>query len=332
MTTKADAGTIQIGDIEELNYAVWPWELRMRQLSSGRMLANLEFAQVDGILLTHERWSKRVFAMGATPRGYLALAGICAGREFSWCGASVRQDVVSCGLDGTDIEFGTPDAADHWVLLVPTGLLTGYLGDEETADLLPKERSLTSPLTSPPQLVRQLGSLVLDIITLLRSNSSYRSNRLLLDAFRLQLLAAVTALLACADEKGRLATTRTQYAACRRALHIAETLRQPISIDELAAAVGISRRGLELGFREVFDISPQRYLRRIRMNGLRRDLRRAVPGRQTIAEAAGHWGFVELGRTAVEYRQLFGESPSTTLAREARLDCRRYSDALTLRA
>lgn len=328
MTTKADAGKIEVQDIEELNYAVWPWDLRMRQLSSGRMLANLDFAQVNGILLTHERWSKRVFAMGATPRGYLALAGLCADREFSWCGASVCQGVVSCGLDGTAIEFGTPDNANHWVILVPTGMLTGYLGAELTADLLPKERSLTSP----PQLVRQLGSLVLHIITLLRSNSSYRSNRLLLDAFQLQLLAAVTALLACADETGRLATTRTQYAACRRALHIAETLRQPTRIDELAAAVGISRRGLELGFREAFDISPQRYLHRIRMNGLHRDLRRAMPGRETVTEAAGRWGFVELGRTAVEYRQLFDESPSTTLAREARLDCRRLSDALTLRA
>jgi AraC family ethanolamine operon transcriptional activator len=332
MTTEADAGKIQIGDIEELNYSVWPWDLRMRQLSSGRMLADLEFAQVHGILLTHERWSRRVFAMGATPRGYLALAGICGDREMSWCGASVCQGVVFCGLDGTDIEFGTPDDANHWVILVPTGMLTGYLGEEVTADLLPKGRSLTSPLTSPLQLVRQLGSLVMHIVTLLRSNSSYRSNRLLLDAFRLQLLAAVTALLACADEKGRLTTTRTQYAACRRALHIAETLRQPIRIDELAAAVGVSRRGLELGFREVYDISPQRYLRRIRMNGLHRDLRRAAPGRETIAEVAGRWGFVELGRTAVEYRQLFGESPSTTLARDARLDCRRYSDALALRA
>ena len=328
MTTKADAGDIEVRDIEELNYSVWPWDLRMQQLSSGRMLANLQFAQVKGILLTHERWSRRVFATGTTPRNYLALAGICADREFSFCGARIRQDGVACGLDGGAVEFVTPDDADHWVILVPTDMLTSYLGEEVAADLLPKGRSFTSQ----PQSIRQLGSLVVNIVTLLRSNSRYCSNGLLLGALQSQLLAAVTELLACSDNEGKLVTARKRYVACRRALRIAETRRQPTRVDELAAAVGISRRGLELGFREAFDISPQRYLRRIRMNGLHRDLRRAIPGRETITEAAGRWGFVELGRTAVEYRQLFGESPSTTLARDARLDCRRYSDALTLRA
>ena len=328
MTTKADAGDIEVRDIEELNYSVWPWDLRMQQLSSGRMLANLEFAQVNGILLTHEGWSRRVFATGTTPRNYVALAGICADREFSFCGAHIRQDGVACGLDGTAVEFVTPDDADHWVILVPTDMLTSYLGEEVAADLLPKGRSLTSQ----PQSIRQLGSLVVNIVTLLRSNSRYCSNGLLPGALQSQLLAAVTELLACSDNEGKLVTARKRYVACRRALRIAETLRQPTRVDELAAAVGISRRGLELGFREAFDISPQRYLRRIRMNGLHRDLRRAMPGRETVSEATWRWGFVELGRTAVEYRQLFGESPSTTLARDARLDCRRYSDALTLRA
>ena len=167
MTTKADAGDIEVRDIEELNYSVWPWDLRMQQLSSGRMLANLEFAQVNGILLTHERWSRRVFATGTTPRNYVALAGICADREFSFCGASVGQDQVACGLDGTAVEFVTPDDADHWVILVPTDMLTSYLGEEVAADLLPKGRSLTSQ----PQSIRQLGSLVVNIVTLLRSNS-----------------------------------------------------------------------------------------------------------------------------------------------------------------
>jgi AraC-like DNA-binding protein len=292
------------------------------------MLANLEFAQVNGILVTHEGWSRRVFATGTTPRNHLALAGNCVDREFLFCGVSVCPDQVACGLDGTAIEFVTPDDADHWVILVPTDMLTSYLGEEAAADLLPKGRSLTSQ----PQSIRQLGSLVVNIVTLLRSNSRYCSNGLLLGALQSQLLAAVTELLACSDNEGKLVTARRRYVTCRRALRIAETLRQPIRVDELAAAVGISRRGLELGFREAFDISPQRYLRRVRMNGLHRDLRRAMPGRETVSEAAWRWGFEELGRTAVDYRQLFGESPSTTLARDARLDCCRYSDVLTLRA
>jgi AraC-like DNA-binding protein len=108
--------------------------------------------------------------------------------------------------------------------------------------------------------------------------------------------------------------------ASRRALGHAEKLNHPIGVDELATAAGVSRPTLELGFRESFDISPQRFLRR------------AKPGQASVTEAAMHWGFVELGRTGVEYRQLFGEYPSTTLARDGRIDCRRYADALAFSA
>jgi AraC family ethanolamine operon transcriptional activator len=120
--------------------------------------------------------------------------------------------------------------------------------------------------------------------------------------------------------------------ASRRALGHAEKLNHPIGVDELATAAGVSRPTLELGFRESFDISPQRFLRRVRLNGLHPDLRRAKPGQASVTEAAMHWGFVELGRTGVEYRQLFGEYPSTTLARDGRIDCRRYADALAFSA
>lgn len=300
----------------------------MQQLSAGRFLAKLEFAQVNGILLTHERWSKRIFATGATPRDYVALAGICADREFLYCGASIGEQVVSCGLDGTDVEFVTQDGADHWVILVPVDMLTNHLGEEVAADLLPKGRSLTSE----PRLVRQLGSLVVSIVTQLRDNSSYCTDCLLLGVLQSQLLAAVTEFLACSDNEGKLVTARKRYLACRRALSYAETLRQPISVCDLALLAGVSRRTLQIGFRELLDMSPQRFLRHIRLNGMHRDLRRAIRGRDTVTEIAGQWGFQELGRIAAEYRHLFDENPSATLARHTPLYGRRYGDLLAIPA
>jgi AraC-like DNA-binding protein len=40
---------------------------------------------------------------------------------------------------------------------------------------------------------------------------------------------------------------------------------------------------------------------------------RADPTKSTITEIATEFGFWELGRFSLEYRRLFGESPSTTL-------------------
>jgi hypothetical protein len=50
------------------------------------------------------------------------------------------------------------------------------------------------------------------------------------------------------------------------------------------------------------------------LNGLKSQLRDAEPEFLRVTDACCQWGFTELGRTAVEYRKLFGESPSETLA------------------
>ena len=47
-----------------------------------------------------------------------------------------------------------------------------------------------------------------------------------------------------------------------------------------------------------------------------------------VKDIAAHWGFVDLGRFAVDYKHLFGESPSETLKRSIRPLPKRLEDAL----
>ena len=83
----------------------------------------------------------------------------------------------------------------------------------------------------------------------------------------------------------------------------------PLSVGKLAAAAGLSQRALELGFQETLEVSPRRFLLWNRMNGFQRNLRAAGASSSSVTEIASHWGFGELGRTAINYRELFGESP-----------------------
>jgi AraC-like DNA-binding protein len=64
---------------------------------------------------------------------------------------------------------------------------------------------------------------------------------------------------------------------------------------------------------EHFGVSPTQYLllRRLRLD--RRALRDADPDVTRVTDIATELGFWELGRFSVKYRQIFGESPSTTL-------------------
>jgi AraC-like DNA-binding protein len=61
-------------------------------------------------------------------------------------------------------------------------------------------------------------------------------------------------------------------------------------------------------------MGPIRYLNLRRMHLVRRALLRADPSK-TVTQVATDHGFWELGRFAVGYRALFGESPSATLHR-----------------
>ncbi|SFP21333.1 AraC-binding-like domain-containing protein [Geodermatophilus dictyosporus] len=104
-------------------------------------------------------------------------------------------------------------------------------------------------------------------------------------------------------------------AAVRRAVaHIEAHAHLPLKLDEIAAAAGTSARALQYGFRRHLDTTPTGYLRRVRLEGARRELQRADPTRgDTVAAVARRWGFAKPDRFAAAYRTAHGVPPSHTL-------------------
>jgi AraC family ethanolamine operon transcriptional activator len=90
---------------------------------------------------------------------------------------------------------------------------------------------------------------------------------------------------------------------------------RPFRIDALAAATETSQRTLEYLFQEVYGVSPREWFLSARLHRVRRDLVHASDAGQGVAAAANRWGIKHLGRFAGEYRKMFGELPSRTLAR-----------------
>ena len=85
---------------------------------------------------------------------------------------------------------------------------------------------------------------------------------------------------------------------------------------EVYEAVGVSERVLRICCAQFLRLSPLNYKRLRRLNLARSALRRAEPATVTVAEVARQYGFTELGRFAVAYRAVFGETPSSTLRSE----------------
>ena len=88
-----------------------------------------------------------------------------------------------------------------------------------------------------------------------------------------------------------------------------------ITVPELCERLHVSRRTLQYCFEDVLGISPIQYLRVIRLNGARRELRERCSDSRTVRDVAADWGFWHFSQFSSDYRKLFGQSPSESLRR-----------------
>lgn len=94
-----------------------------------------------------------------------------------------------------------------------------------------------------------------------------------------------------------------------------ENPHRPLHLAEVCAATGATERTLLRCCHNQFGMGPVRFLWLRRMNLVRAALARADAATSNVTEIATAHGFWELGRFAVSYRGIYGESPSQTLAR-----------------
>jgi len=94
-------------------------------------------------------------------------------------------------------------------------------------------------------------------------------------------------------------------------------LRAPIALMDLCEAAAVSTRALEYGFRDFYDLGPMAYVRNLRLCRVRHDLLDPTHA-DSVSSAARRWSFTHMGQFSHDYRALFGEMPSKTLAAHQR--------------
>lgn len=92
-------------------------------------------------------------------------------------------------------------------------------------------------------------------------------------------------------------------------------LADPLTLADVCRSIGVSRRCLTHAFPESVGVSPMAYLKLIRLNRVRSALQRGGDPNRLIVDIANAAGFWHMGQFARDYRKLFGERPSATLAR-----------------
>lgn len=96
--------------------------------------------------------------------------------------------------------------------------------------------------------------------------------------------------------------------------YIFSRMKDPPTLSEICNAVTAHERTLLVGFHETYGESPHAYLRNMRLLEARRELRRMTDHPGAVSKVATEWGFFHFGRFSRDYKRLFGEAPSRTLA------------------
>lgn len=134
------------------------------------------------------------------------------------------------------------------------------------------------------------------------------------DRMHLQQLLAEH-LLALLSQGGVLPTVAGSFQRRQRIVasvrdHVLSHLDQAITVPQMCEQAHVSRRTLQYCFEDIVGMSPTQYLRRVRLNGVRRQLRYPPCGKQAIGAVASNWGFDNFSQFSSDYRKLFGACAS----------------------
>ena len=127
----------------------------------------------------------------------------------------------------------------------------------------------------------------------------------------------VDTLLGSRSSPKYVASRQRDLAIERAQTFISQNATEPLTVQDVCQATAVSERTLQYAFLEHFGVTPKAYLKAIRLNGVRRELKNAEPD-VTINQVAMRWGFWHMSQFAVDYRKHFGELPSQTLQQVVR--------------
>lgn len=244
----------------------------------------------------------------------LVFPSRCDGVRPTLNGTTLKATDVLLAPGGAEFLAHAPDPLEWGAIAFPTGYL------EELAELAPM----------PGRVTGSVRLLALDPVAAAELAAAYAGAGALVDAPPEILGRPDCAKILALSMREMVASALTGDAvalapgrATREALrvvHGAEEflhahLARPITRDELCEALAVSRRKLQDAFVAVLGLSPAVYLKMRRLVLARRALladEGAMPQVKSVALSHGFWHF---GYFARDYRGLFGETPSQTLAR-----------------
>jgi AraC family ethanolamine operon transcriptional activator len=301
--------------VDQLAQSISGWQQVYDQTSPGQFHGSLTELMLGQVQLFAESSSHALVQCcqtwaGATWFG-IPLHSHEAGRVD---GARIETDMLAVHSGMGDFQLTTPDNFLFLGIVVHTKWLRHYAEFEHSElswDLL-SQRVLKLPDVCLNAFRNWLGQLLLTHPPHLEWLTAHAQQHLLDEV-----LSGLVQILTV-GEKGPRDNVSSQHA--RRMLrrtkdYLHAHTDRCVTVHELCEQLGSSPRALQDCFRKYVGLSPKTYLKAVKLNEARRELRRADSSLASVSDVAVNYGFWHLSQFAADYRWLFGELPSETLRR-----------------
>lgn len=303
-------------DVDQQSGRLSGWDQEYRQTSCGRFTGRLVTAQGAGLTVIREHTSQSLHQKVVAPAGQLV---------FGWAiqhGHAVRVNrrPVAAGAlivleGGREYDFRTEGATELLGVCVEEALCRERGGERHA--LLLRDAVSHTVLELDGRVAAQLRPFWSALAGLLgeapaRPGATLRAGTAV-DHLLLALAGSARQPVPPMASERQARVVGMAIRTMRACLH------QDLQIADLCAATHVSERTLRYHFEQCLHMSPQQYLKVLRLNAARGLLRAlgGAPGRAprqlNIAEIAAECGYAHASRFAGDYRRQFGALPSDTL-------------------
>ena len=294
----------KFNDLEQLNEVVQDWDLDFRLIEAGGFTGHVTQFISANLLISYARFGSGLHQMGSTPSGYRTF--VIPGRSclgFWWRGHQVTNNDLLIFPDSNELQSASRD--DFEVFTV--SLQHDYI------ERLSEKLGISSYQSG------EVIPLAPDRIAMLRE-LAYQTTRLSGNAktgHYIQALAEELIICHASYPTIKPRHTRKRDLAIERIVdYLNSSPALASDVERLCQVARVSERTLQYAFRERFGIAPNTFIKRWKLNSARHMLRRSNPSTNSVAEVCTRLGFQHPSLFAQDYKYLFAELPSQTLARK----------------
>jgi AraC-like DNA-binding protein len=308
--------------------AIRPAQAQITATRRGAFGARLSLVDLDRVGLRIFEADVPLISHSALAPGATVLSFLMEPTEGMYLGGGEfnRGMLIRHGI-GRDYYLRSTGPATLANLLLPNALIDRICGNSDGPPQTPRD---TQTITPSEQAMSRLRRLHVAATRLAQDAPEILSHAGAVRGLEQALIEAVFDCLAGAEPRRLSFARRRQEDIMRHLYRLLEEHRgEGVFVSEICDELRISPRSFRMYCLEHLGMGPKRFLLLRRMQLVRRRLLEADVNQTAVTQIATEYCFWELGRFAVVYKQLFGESPSDTLRRPPATA--HYPDMTTMR-